>query len=39
MSETLIVLADGQRMGRIEAKGRRLGFVYDSEWRSEVPPI
>ncbi len=34
MSETLIVLADGQRMGRIEAKGRRLGFVYDSEWRN-----
>ena len=32
MSETLLVLADGQRMGQVEAKGRRLNFVYDSEW-------
>lgn len=32
MSEELVVLADGRRMGRIKAKGQRLTFTYDRKW-------
>ncbi len=32
MSEELVVLADGRRMGIVKAKGERLAFAYDSQW-------
>jgi len=32
MTEELVVLADGRRMGIIKAKGQRLTFGYDSKW-------
>lgn len=38
MSGQLLVLADGRRMGRVEARGQRLSFVYDAEWMSSPNP-
>lgn len=32
MSEFLIVMADGVRMGTLERDGKRLGFSYESTW-------
>lgn len=32
MSESLIVMADGVRMGTVERNGKRLGFTYDPAW-------
>ena len=32
MSEELVVLADGRRMGIVKASGERLAFAYDSQW-------
>lgn len=38
MSKQLLVLADGRRMGHVEAKGQRLTFIYDAEWLSSPNP-
>jgi serine/threonine-protein kinase HipA len=32
MSESLVVMADGGRMGTVSRDGKRLGFQYDSGW-------
>ena len=32
MSEFLMVMADGVRMGTLERDGKRLGFTYDAVW-------
>jgi serine/threonine-protein kinase HipA len=32
MSESLVVMADGVRMGKVSRDGKRLGFQYDSGW-------
>lgn len=38
MSEQLIVVADGRRMGCVEARSQRLTFTYDTEWMSSPNP-
>ena len=38
MSEQLLVLADGRRMGCVEARGQRLTFIYDTDWLSSPNP-
>lgn len=38
MSEQLLVLADGRRMGCVEARGQRLTFIYDTKWLSSPNP-